>query len=187
MPDIFCAQEAPDYVQLECGAELGGVIAVGFIDPDQEVDENNLAASLELASWWTNGQEVSPQTHWVVTSTRGSLPAGSPTEEEGFGLIPTERTGDDRELSFEALAVMDNRDFWATINKRRNHKMVYVTAGQDENGNYNAFYVSGVSVYASEVIDQSIKSRIRYAVSAKWSTAMTPSLPFSAPASIFAV
>src|SRR5688572_13966048 len=111
--DIFCETSQPDYVQLECGSELGGIIAIGLIDPDvtiQEDEENQVAVTLASASWWTQGMNASPQTRWVVKDTRGSLAAGTPVEEEGFGLIPTERTGDDRELLFEALGVMRNRN-----------------------------------------------------------------------------
>ena len=68
--------------------------------------------------------------------------------------------------------------------QKRNWQLVFGTAGKDEDGNYNAFYVKDVSIYASELIEQSIKSRIRYSGSAKWSTAMVPALPFSFPASV---
>lgn len=185
MADLFCESSIPDYQQRECGAELGGVIAIGIIDEDEDINTENVTATLESASWWDNRVNASPSTVWVVKNTRGSKAAGTPTEEEGFGLVAMERTGDDNELNVEALWVMDNRNFWAKINRTRNLGLVYVTAGKDENGDYNAFYASSTSIYASPVIDQSIKSRIRYAVNAKWSSALTPDLPFSAPASVF--
>ena len=185
--DIFCDSDVPDWVQKECGVELGGIIAVGLIAPGTVVDEDNLAANLESASWWNTGFSASPQTHWAILNTRGSLPAGTPTEEEAFGLVPTERTGDDRELTFEALGLMQNRDFVAAINKRRNWGLVYVTAGfSSDNDGYEAFYVKNVSIYMSDLIEQSIKTRKRWSGSAKWSTDMTPGLPFYAPASVFA-
>lgn len=187
MADQFCIEDQPDYVQQECGSELGGVIAIGLIKPGETVGENDTekVTNLEDEAWWSDGMGASPQTHWVIKDTRGSLPAGTPTEEEGFGLIPTERTGDDRDLTFEALNVMENRDFVAATNKRRGWKMVYVTAGRDASGGYQAFYVEDVSIYMSDLIEQSIKTRKRWSGSAKWSTDMTPGLPFIAPASIF--
>jgi hypothetical protein len=188
MADLFCSEDQPDYVQFECGSELGGVIAIGLIKPGTDVgaDDDAKIANLEDETWWSNGIGASPQTQWVLLDTRGSLPAGTPTEEEGFGLIPTERTGDDRELTFEALGVMDNRDFVAATNRRRGWGFVYVTAGKDSTtGDYEAFYVENVSVYMSDMIEQSIKTRKRWSGSAKWSTDMTPGLPFLAPASIF--
>lgn len=189
MADLFCDQDQPDYQQLECGSELGGVVAIGLIKPGTTVGENDTekVANLEDETWWSDGAGDSPQTHYIIKDTRGSLPAGTPTEEEGFGLISTERTGDDRELSFEALNVMDNRDFVAAVNKRRGWGLVYVTAGKDSSGGYQAFYVSDVSVYMSDMIEQSIKTRKRWSGSAKWSTDMTPGLPFIAPASIFTI
>lgn len=184
MADLFCDIATPDYVQQECGAELGGIPFVAFISPEIVIDEDNLTATLEDANWWTGNINTSPSSRFVVLNTRGSKAAGTPTEEEGYGFVPTERTGDDKELTFEALGVMQNRNFWAAVNQRRNWQMVFGTAGKDEKGDYNAFYVKDVSVYADELIEQSIKSRIRYAVSAKWSTAMVPSLPFQFPAAV---
>lgn len=186
--DLFCDEDQPDYVQLECGSELGGIIAIGLIAPGEVVGENDTekVINLEEETFWSGGIGSSPQTMWVIKDTRGNLPAGTPTEEEGFGLIPTERTGDDRELTFEALGIMNNRDFVAATNKKRGWGLVYVTAGKDTStGGYEAFYVENVSVYMSDMIEQSIKTRKRWAGSAKWSTDMTPGLPFIAPASIF--
>ena len=137
-------------------------------------------------TWWSDGQGASPVTHFVIQDTRGSLAAGTPTEEEGFGLVPTERTGDDREAVWEALNIMDNRDFVAAVNKQREWGFVYVTAGYDSSlSGYEAFYVDNVSIYMSDMIEQSIKTRKRWSGSSKWSTDMTPGLPFIAPASIF--
>jgi hypothetical protein len=185
--DIFCEQSQPDYQQLECGAELGGVIAIGLIKPSYTIAATDtlIAAQLATASFWTTAIAASPQYAWKVLDTRGELPAGSPTEEEGFGLTPTERTGDDREITFDALGVMNNRDFWSIANKKRNWQMVYVTAERNSSGNFAAFYVADVSLYVSDVVPRSVKSRKMWTGSAKWSTAMTPGLPFFAPASVF--
>ena len=186
--DPFCEEDAPDWVQQECGSELGGVVAIGLIKPGTEIGDTDAekVSILESEVTWSNGIGDSPQTMWVIKDTRGSLPAGTPTEEEGFGLVTTERTGDDRELSFEALGLADNRDFVAAVNKRRGWGLVYVTAGYDSaNDGYQAFYVPNTSIYMSDLIEQSIKTRARWAGSAKWSTDMTPGLPFIAPASIF--
>ena len=186
--DLFCDQDQPDWVQLECGTELGGVIAVGFIEPSVVVgaDDDAKVTNLEDETFWSTGIGASPQTMWVVKDTRGSKAAGTPTEEEGFGLVPTERTGDDQELLFEALGLMNNRDFVAALNKKRGWGIVYVTAGKDSTtGGYEAFYAENASVYMDSLIEQSIKTRKRWSGSAKWSTDMTPALPFIAPASIF--
>jgi len=187
--DLWCESSIPDFVQRECGTELGGIIAIGVIDRDLkgDIDVNDLSATLEDEDWWQNKIDASPSTVWVVKPTRGSKAAGTPTEEEGFGLVPTERTGDDKEVVVEAPFVMDNQHFFSKVNKTRNLGFVYVTAGKDADGNYEAFYVPEASIYADTVIDQSIKSRKRWSISAKYSTAMTPDYPFSAPASVFTV
>jgi len=185
--DLFCTEDQPDWVQFECGSELGGVIAIGLIKPTVDVgaDDAAIIANLEEETFWSTGIGASPQTMWVIKDTRGSKAAGTPVEEEGFGLVSTERTGDDKELLFEALGLMQNRDFVAAVNKKRGWGLVYVTAGKDSTGGYQAFYAPNVSVYMDDLIEQSIKTRKRWSGSAKWSTDMTPSLPFIAPADIF--
>lgn len=185
MADIFCVDNQPEHVQLECGSELGGIVALALLLPDVDVDIESLETYLEDPDWWTARAADSPQSAFIVLNTRGSKPAGTPTEEEGFGLVSMERTGADHELTFEVPGVMLNRDFWASVNQRRNWKLCYLTAGRDANGNYEAFYVTNVSIFADDAIDQSIKSRKRYSGSAKWSTAMKPAVPFYAPAATF--
>lgn len=185
--DLWCESSIPDWIIRACGTELGGIIALGLIDPDEEIDTDNLDATVGDASWWNSRINASPSTVWVVKPTRGTKAAGTPTEEEGYGLVSTERTGDDKEVTAEAPFVMDNQPFFSKVNKTRNLGLVYVTAGVDADGNHEAFYVANTSVYADTVIDQSIKSRKRWAISAKYSTAMTPDYPFAAPASVFTV
>jgi hypothetical protein len=185
MTDIFCLDEQPTHVQLECGSESGGIVALGLLRPTVEIDINNLANYLEDPDWWNARFDASPEEAFTVLNTRGDKPMGTPTEEEGYGLVNTERTGSDHELTFDSLGVMANRNFWAAVNRRRNWKMVYLTAGRDSEGNFEAFYVTNVSVFADEVIERSTKSRKHYSGSAKWSTALTPAVPFYAPASIF--
>lgn len=179
--DIFCDVAMPDYVQQGCGIETGGIPFVAFIDGSVEIDENNLAATLENEAFWTGNINTSPSTRFVILKTRGSKAAGTPTEEDGFGFNVVERTGDDKELTFEALGVRDNRNFWATANKKSDWQIVYGTSTTNDAGDYLAFYAKNVSIYADDTIEQNLKTRIRYAVSAKWSTDLTPSLPFNFP------
>lgn len=185
MADIFCTDDLPDYVQQECGVELGGIVALGFIDPDTAVGDNDTekATNLEDATYWTDGESASPQTHWIVLNTRGSKAAGTPVEEDGYGLNSVERTGDDQEIVFEALGVVDNRDFWAGVNKRTGWKFVTISRGSGSS--LIGLYYEDVSVYADITIEQSIKSRMRISGSAKLSTDMTPALPFTPPNSVF--
>lgn len=183
--DIFCDEEVPDYVQQECGVESGGIIAIGLILSGTHVGENDTErlSNLESASWWENGLDESPQTHWVVLNTRGSKAAGTPTEEEGYGLNVNERTGDTQEIVFEALGFADNRDFWSMVNKRRNWGFVTVSKGTGDQR--LGIYYPNASIYSDVVIDQAVNSRIRISGSASISTDMTPGLPFHAPSSVF--
>lgn len=180
--------EAPDYIQLECAKELGGVIAIGLIKPGTEIGTTVAEIQSFLASelQWADGIAASPQNMWVIKRTKGSLPAGTTTEVEGWGLESTSFEGMDRELTFQAQGIMQNYDFVTAVNKRRGWGLVYVTAGYDsDNDGYEAFYAKNTSVIMSEVIDESIKSEKRWQGTAKWSTDGTPSIPFIAPSSIF--
>lgn len=183
--DVFCEDEMPDYVQQDCGVEAGGIIALGFILKGTHVGENDTErlSNLEDSEWWNAGLEGSPQTHWVIHNTRGSKAAGTPVEEEGFGLDSVERNGDDQEISGEALGIVDNRDFWAGANKRKGWGVVTISKGV---GNERiGLYHPDASVYADIIIDQSIKSRLRWGFNIKLSTDLTPALPFHAPSSVF--
>ena len=185
MADVFCIDELPDYVQLSCGVELGGIIAVGLILNSVDVGDTDIekVSNLEGELFWYLGENSTPQTNWIILNTRGSKPVGTPIENDGYGLNSIERTGDDQEIIFDAIGIVDNRDFWAGVNKRKSWKLVTVSKGSG--GNFIGLYFENVSIYADVTIDQSIKSRMRISVSAKFSTDMTPGLPFTAPRSIF--
>lgn len=184
--DIFCEEDVPDYVQAECGIENGGLIAVGLIDPDVPVGDNDTekVTNLEDETWWADGAGASPQTHWYILNTRGSKAAATFTEEEGFGLNATETTGADEAWVFESLNIFDNRDFVASVNKRRKWNAVFVTAAKRDTG-YVAHYQENVNFRGSLLLEQDIKSRQRWSWEANASTDTTPALPFVAPASIF--
>lgn len=184
--DVFCDEDTPDYQQAECGIENGGLIAVGLILPSVSVGANDAAkvTNLEEETWWANGVAASPQTHWFILNTRGSKAAATFTEEEGFGLNSTEVTGADESWVFESLNVYDNRDFVASVNKRRRWNAVFVTAASRDGG-YLAHYQENVNFRGSLIVEQSTKTRQRWSWEARASTDTTPALPFIAPASIF--
>lgn len=184
--DVFCDEDTPDYQQAECGIENGGLIAVGLILPSVSVGANDAAkvTNLEEETWWANGVAASPQTHWFILNTRGSKAAATFTEEEGFGLNSTEVTGADESWVFESLNVYDNRDFVASVNKRRRWNAVFVTAAARDGG-YLAHYQENVNFRGSLIVEQSTKTRQRWSWEARASTDTTPALPFIAPASIF--
>lgn len=184
--DLFCETDAPDYIQAECGIESGGIIAVGLIKPGTDIGDTDeeIAAFLLDEANWTAGIAASPQTMWRILDTRGSKAAATFTEEEGFGLIPTEVTGADETFTFESLNVYDNRDFVAGVNKRRKWNVVFVTAARRDDG-YVAHYQENVNLRGSLLIDQSTRSRQRWSWEARASTDTTPALPIVVPASIF--
>lgn len=184
--DIFCEEDAPDYVQAECGIENGGLIAVGLIKPGTDIGDTDeeIRAFLASDTNWANGIADSPQTMWVIKDTRGSKAADTFTEEEGFGLNSTEVTGADQTWAFESLNVYDNRDFVAGINKRRKWNAVFVTAARRDDG-FVAHYQENVNFRGSLLVDQDIKSRQRWSWEARASTDTTPSLTVVVPENIF--
>jgi hypothetical protein len=175
MSQLFCGINVPDFVQLECGTELGGIVAVAIIDGD----EAPTLEQLRETSFWTAKLAASPQKYRVIKETRGTYPGGTPVEEEGYGIVPTLRTGADHEVTFEVRGVYDNRNFWAGVNQTSKWGFVWVTRSGDGR------YVSGASIYAKIMDDQSIKSTSRWSVSAKWSDDLSNPEVFHAPTSIF--
>jgi hypothetical protein len=172
MASIFCLSSVPDFEQLSCGTELGGIVAMALIDKSLSPTQTDL----QTKSYWTQKINASPQKIWVIQDTRGSYPGGTPTEEEGFGKTPTLRTGADHEATIEVRGVEDNRAFWAAVNQTDKWGLVFFT--NDDLG----FYAENVSVFSSPVIEQSIKSSIRWKVSAKWSDDMSNPLVFDSSA-----
>ncbi len=170
MASQFCDVSVPDFVQLECGTELGGIVAIALIDADQSPSK----IDLQTLSFWQTKLSASPQKYWVVKDTRGTYPGGTPVEEEGYGKTPTVRTGADHESTVEVRGVEDNRSFWATVNQTAKWNVVFITNGD------LGLYIEDASVYAKVVIDQSIKSSIRMSVSIKWSDDMSNPLTFEA-------
>jgi len=175
MASTFCGTNQPDFVVLDCGTELGGIVAVALIAKGQ----NPTLANLREATFWTSKLNASPQKYFLIPDTRGSYPGGTPVEEDGFGRVPVKRTGADHEMTFEVLNIEDNRNFMAAVNQTDQWDIVYVT--MDNLG----FYAQDASVYGTPVIDQSIKSTARWKVSVKWSDDLSNPQVFEAPAAIF--
>lgn len=167
---VFCAQNLPDFVQQECGTELGGIVAMAIIDRDQSPS----VIDLQTLSFWNTKIAASPQKYFVITGTRGSYPGGTPVEEEGYGKVATIRTGADHEANLEVRSVADNRTFWAVVNQTEKWNVVLITNGEQ------GFYIEDVSIYAKVVIDQNIKSQVRWGVNLKWSDDMSNPVQFDA-------
>jgi hypothetical protein len=158
-------------VQLECGVELGGVIAVIYIDDDQPTPS---LTDLSTRSFWTQKLAATPNVWLPVKDTRGSYPGGNPVEEDGYGKTPTIRTGADHEMTLEVRGILNNRNFWAVVNQTDKWNMIFIT-----NGNIG-HYIEKVSVFAKMVADQSIKSGERWSVSHKWSDDLSNPVVFDA-------
>jgi hypothetical protein len=176
MADQFCSTTSADYVQFECGSELGGIVGLGIIGSSQNPSD----ANLEDPDYWNNVINDSPQYFFNIKDTRGSYPGGTPIEEEGFGLVPTQRTGADHEAIIEVQGVDANRNFWAMVNQTTKWHAVLVSASGV------MLYLRDASIYAKIMVDQSIKSRIRWNVSVKWSDNLSNPSVLSAPDGIFA-
>jgi hypothetical protein len=168
----FCTQNLPDFIQQECGTELGGIVAIAIIDRDQSPS----IIDLQTLSFWNTKIAASPQKYFPIPGTRGSYPGGTPVEEEGYGKVATIRTGADHEANIEVRNVADNRSFWAIVNQTEKHNVVLITNGE------LGFYIEDVSIYAKPVIDQNIKSQVRMQVNMKWSDDMSNPIQFDASA-----
>ena len=63
--DLFCDEDQEDWVQLECGTELGGVIAIGLIKPGVDVGAMERKVAIEDVEM---GQVVT--CHWSFVTCR---------------------------------------------------------------------------------------------------------------------
>lgn len=175
MASQFCDVDAEEFIQLDCGTELGGFPWLAIID----ADENPTIEQLREPSFWTGKLNSSPVKYRIISDARGSYPGGAPVEEDGYGTVPIIRTGADHELTAQVRGVLENRNFFAAVNQTDKWNVVAVTKG------LVGLYFKNVSIYSKIEVDQSIKSTIRWGVSFKWSDDLSNPIVFNAPPSIF--
>lgn len=174
MADAFCSIDIPDYVQKECGIERAGIVAIGLIDTDQNPSNDNLSSK----TYWETQLAATPPTHFKILQTRGEYPGGTPTEEDGFGRESTQITGADHEMPIEVEGLLDNRDFWEGVNRKK-WKVAAVT-----NGDLLIFIDVPCTVYAKMNVPKNIKAGAFWMVSIKWQGYDNPRI-VEAPADIF--
>lgn len=174
MAEYFCSIDVPSYVQKECGIERAGIVALALLD----LDQNPSDANLESASWWTTVLASSPSVAIKILQTRGEYNGGTPTEEEGFGRESTQVTGADHEAAVEVEGLLDNRDFWEAVNRKK-WLVVLVT-----NADLMYYVNSPVTVYAKIMNQRNIKGNAFWGLSLKWQSFDNPRV-LEAPAGIF--
>lgn len=175
---VFCSQTLPDFVQRECGTELGGIIALALIDRDLSPS----LTDLNTLSFWTQKIAASPQKIWPITDTRGSYPGGTPVEEDGYGKVVKIRTGADHEANLEVRGIQGNRDFAAIVNQTDKWNIALILNGGI------GLYAEDVAAFMKIVVDQGIKSTARWGINLKWADDMSNPVVFDATpmmASIF--
>ena len=175
MADIFCSQAVPDYVQIDCGIDQAGIVAMAFISTDEATPDQG---NLEGTSWWTARLATSPPTIFVVTKTRGEYPGGTPVEEDGFGKESTQVTGATHEATIEFEGIDQNRDFVEGLNRRK-WKVAFVT-----NGDKLIFVDEPVTVYGKLNVPRGITTAAFWALTLKWQGYSNPVVA-NKPNSIF--
>lgn len=170
----FCDSSVPDYVARECGTDYAGIVGIGLIDTGEDPSD----ANLELDTYWTNGEAASPQVIYVIRNTRGEYTNATPTEEEGFGLENVRVTGADHDATVEVEGLLENRDFWEGVNRRR-WKVALVTAG-----GLLYWINTPCSVYAKINNQRSIKGMAFWSIAIKWQSYSNPEV-LTAPEGVF--
>ena len=164
MADAFCEVDVPSYVQKECGIERAGIIAIGLIDKDAGFNNSDL----ESLTWWNNKLDDSPALWFLIRQTRGEYPGGTPTEEEGFGTEATQVTGADHNANIEVEGLLDNRDFWEGVNRKKWQVVLFTNAG------FMLYISTPTTVYAKINNPKSIKAGAFWMVSLKWQDISNP-------------
>jgi hypothetical protein len=172
----FCDSNVPDYVVRECGTDFAGIVGIGLVD----VGEDPVEGDLENAAYWTAGAAASPQVIYVIPNTRGEYSGGSPTEEDGFGLEVSRVTGADHAAVVEVEGLLENRDFWEGVNRRK-WKVALVTAG-----GLLLWIDTPCSVYAKINNQRSTKGMAFWSVDIKWQSYSNPAI-YDAPEGVFTV
>lgn len=162
---IFCDELTPDYVQQDCGVERAGVVAGALIDPAVGTPSN---ANLTSASYWNSLFNSSPPLAHKILKMRGEYPRPTVSSEEGFGRESNQNTGAEHVVNFETEGILDNRDFWESVNRKK-WKFAFVTAGD-----LLHFVDVPVSVDARPNIVKDIKAQEFWMAEAKWSDFANP-------------
>lgn len=173
--DVFCSENQDDYVQIDCGIDQAGIVAVAFIDENTATPDRG---NLEGKTWWTPKLNTSPPTIFIATKTRGEYPGGTPTEEDGFGKSSTQVTGANHTATIEFEGLDENYPFVEGANRRK-WKMAFVT-----NGGKLLYIDYPVSVYGKQVIPKNINTLAFYQLELKWQGFSNPFV-CNAPDDIF--
>lgn len=170
----FCDANVPDYISRDCGIDYAGIVGIGLIKDDQSPSD----ADLEDPNWWEAEIIASPQSVYVIPNTRGEYNGGTATEQDGFGLQATVVTGADHTANIEVEGLIENRDFWEGVNRRK-WKVALITAG-------GLLYFIDVSssVYAKINNAKSTKAMAFWSVDIKWQSFSNPKV-LTAPEGIF--
>jgi hypothetical protein len=170
MADIFCDSSMEDFQVKACGIDFAGVIGLALLDPSLAVTETNLKSS----TWWETTLAASPQLAYLIKNTRGELPAGAVTTEEGFGREDTQVTGASRSATIEYEGMIENYKATEGANRRK-WKLVFFTSGDV------AYYVdSPASFFATPVVGRDKKVGQFYQATLSWQNFSNP-IPFDAP------
>ena len=174
MAEYFCSIDVPSYVQKECGIERAGIVAIALLD----LDQNPSDANLESATWWNTVLASSPSVAIRILQTRGEYNGGTPTEEEGFGRESVQTTGADHQSTVEVEGLLDNRDFWEAVNRKK-WLVVLVT-----NADLLLYVNTPVNVYAKIMNPRNIKGNAFWSLDLKWQSFDNPRV-LEAPVGIF--
>lgn len=162
---VFCDEDVPDYVQQDCGIERAGIVAVVLIDKDVSTPS---VSNLQDNAYWEGLVSTSPPDAYIILKTRGEYAPATNTEEEGFGRESVQVTGAEHEVAFEVEGLLDNRDFWEGVNRRK-WKFAMIT-----NGDLLYFVDEPVTVTARINNPRDIKTGAFWMVSAKWQSYDNP-------------
>jgi hypothetical protein len=165
MAELFCGVDDSTFTQKDCGIDLGGIVAIGFLDQDTPSPSET---DLETTSYWTTKTATSPPTAFIVQDTRGEYSGGSAVEGEGFGKTGSQMQGQEHEVTVEVEGMKDNRNFWED-KLRRKYKFAFVTAGDD------LYYVdTPVTIHATPTIARDVNEGVFWTVTIKWSSLSNP-------------
>lgn len=173
--NIFCEQNQSEYVQMDCGIDQAGIVAVGFIDPTVSTPTK---VNLESVGWWTNLLNQSPPQLFVATKTRGEYLGGTPTEEEGFGKESTQVTGANHETTIEYEGIDENRLFTEGVNSKK-WKVALIT-----NGGKGIYVDAPATPYGKLQVPKGITTSAFWQMVIKWQDFANP-VVFDAPDTIF--
>jgi len=155
---LYCTTPLPDFDEDLCANEPSRIIAVALVRDDANV----ITDQSTLGTW---NADIAAGRVQIIKNVRGSKPKSSNVTADGFGRTQTISVSRNFTAQYFHPDVINNEDFYETLNKDRGHHFWYYTPGE-------WIWDTGTAIAnfdADHVVEETLEGIIHWDVSVSWS------------------